>query len=92
VSALTDALLRELDDEDLDRLAERLAPRLENRLTPTRWIRGAKQIGQYIDAPRSRVYGLMVEGAIPAYHDGAHLVAHKDELDRWLKGGGGRRS
>jgi hypothetical protein len=95
VSAVVDAVLSELDDDALDRLAELLAPRLAGRLGRDRagdaWLRGADAIAAHIDAPRSRVYALTSAGRIPVQRDGSALVARKSDLDAWLVGGGAKR-
>jgi hypothetical protein len=91
------ALIDALDDADLDRLAELLAPKLAahqdqvRALDGDRWLRGASEIAGYIGAPRSRVYALVSARRISVSHDGSALIARKSELDDWLKAGGGRR-
>ncbi|MHB8492764.1 MAG: MerR family transcriptional regulator [Solirubrobacteraceae bacterium] len=90
MNALADALLRQLDDEALDALAERLAPRL--RPPPEdRWFRGAESIACYLDCPISRVYALVAARRIPVERDGSSLIARRSELDAWLRSGGGKR-
>jgi excisionase family DNA binding protein len=95
VSALAAALVADLSEADLDRLAELLAPRLASRLgeqpASDGWLRGADRIGDYIGAPRSRVYALASAGRIPVHRDGSALIARRSELDAWLLDGGGRR-
>lgn len=71
------------------RAAELVARREEKR--PGGWLRGADRIAAYIDAPRSRVYGLVSARRIPVHHDGSALVARRSELDAWLLNGGGKR-
>jgi hypothetical protein len=94
-SPLADALLAELDDDALDVLAERLAPRMrESRdAGPANdgWLRGAERIASYLDAPPSRVYALHSAGRIPTHKDGSALIARRSELDAWLRAGGGLR-
>jgi hypothetical protein len=94
MSALADALLRELDDAALVALAERLAPHLAAmHAVEARWLRGAERIAAYIDAPVSRVYALSSArpARIPVEHDGSNLIARRSELDSWLRNGGGKR-
>ncbi len=92
-SALAVALLEALDDDALDLLAERLAPRLAACCSPPAdgWLRGADRIAAYVDAPRSRVYALTSAGRIPVQRDGSALIARKSELDAWVRNGGGKR-
>jgi hypothetical protein len=94
VSALTRALLEDLSEEDLDRLAEILTPRIAaklDRTTDDGWLRGADAIAAHIGAPKSRVYALQSAGRIPVCKDGSALVARKSDLDAWVRSGGGKR-
>jgi hypothetical protein len=91
VNALAGALLDALDDDALDALAARLAPRLPARGGDDGWLRGAVSIAGYIDAPESRVYALSSAKRIPVEHDGSVLIARKSVLDAWLREGGGIR-
>jgi hypothetical protein len=80
----------------IEQIAQRAAelvgkvPAEEGRL-PGRWLRGAKAIAEYIDAPVSRVNSLSSAGRIPVEKDGSALVAHTDDLDLWIRNGGGKR-
>jgi hypothetical protein len=81
-----------LTAEQLDRLAAVIAERIgETRDSETGWLRGAEKIARYIDAPPSRVYALASAGRIPCERDGSSLIAHRGDLDAWLRAGGGRR-
>jgi hypothetical protein len=92
MSTLGDALLRELDDAALDELADRVAQRLSRQSARADgWLRGAKKIAAYIDAPESRVYALTSAGRIPIERDGSNLVARRADLDAWIRSGGGKR-
>jgi hypothetical protein len=91
MSAIASALLDDLTDDDLDVLAERLAPRLTAKQTSDGWLRGADKIAAYIDAPVSRVYSLSSAGRIPIERDGSNLVARKSDLDHWIHQGGAKR-
>jgi hypothetical protein len=91
MSALADAFLDALDDDALDVLAQRLAPRLASRHAEDGWLRGAEKIAAYIDCSVSRVYALSSAGRIPVEHDGSTLIARRSELDLWVRNGGGRR-
>jgi hypothetical protein len=84
-----------VEDELIERTAERAAELIDRRQKATDdegWLRGADKIAAYIDAPRSRVYGLVSASRIPVHHDGSALVARRSELDAWLHAGGGTRS
>jgi excisionase family DNA binding protein len=92
--SLATAFLEELTEQDLDLLAERLAPRLTGSgpsAAADGWLRGADRIATYIDAPRSRVYALTSAGRLPVHRDGSNLIARRSELDDWVRGGGGKR-
>jgi type II secretory pathway component PulK len=83
-----------VEDELIERIAERAAELIDQRQEETTgdgWLRGADKIAAYIDAPRSRVYGLVSTRRIPVHHDGSALIARRSELDAWLRNGGGRR-
>lgn len=84
----------DMDDEIVERIAERAAELVAGRQNETArdgWLRGADKIAAYIDAPKSRVYSLVSARRIPIHHDGSALIARRSELDAWLVGGGGRR-
>ena len=83
----------EIDDELVERIAQRAAELLAGRQNDEDgWLRGADKIAAYIDSPRSRVYALVSADRIPVHHDGSALIAHRAELDLWLRCGGGLRS
>jgi hypothetical protein len=56
------------------------------------WLRGAKAIAAYIDAPVSRVYALSSckPKRIPVRKEGG-LIARRSELDEWIRNGGAKR-
>lgn len=75
-----------------DRLVAVIVEKIgETRDAETGWLRGAEKIARYIDAPPSRVYALASAGRIPCERDGSSLIAHRGDLDAWLRAGGGRR-
>jgi len=78
--------------ETIDVIAERAAQLLTSRQgTEDGWLRGADRIAAYLDCPRSRVYALTSARRIPVHHDGSALIARRNDLDRWIRDGGGRR-
>lgn len=86
------ALSLQFPSELIDVIAERAAELLTGREKQEEgWLRGAEQIADYLDCPRSRVYALTSAGRIPVHRDGSSLVARPSELDRWLREGGGVR-
>ncbi len=87
-------VILDVGDELVERIAERAAQLIAGRQGQEAgdgWLRGADKIAAYIDAPRSRVYGLVSARRIPVHHDGSALIARRSELDAWLLNGGGRR-
>ncbi len=85
----------DIGKELVERIAGRAAELVVRRHDETLrdgWLRGADKIADYIDAPRSRVYGLVSARRIPVHHDSAALVARRSELDAWLQAGEGTRS
>lgn len=84
----------DIGDDLVEHIAERAAKLVakQQEAAGDGWLRGADKIAAYIDAPRSRVYGLVSARRIPVHHDGSALIARRSELDAWLLNGGGRRS
>ena len=91
MSDLAAALLDALDDDALDELAARLAPRLAGRLGPAdaqpsgdRWL-DARAAAAYLGVSIHALHRLSAERRIPASQErpGARLYFRRDELDRW---------
>jgi excisionase family DNA binding protein len=81
------ALLSELDDEALDRLAELLAPRLARRIAPTPatpWL-DVDEAAAYLRCSRQRVYDLRHAGVLKPHRDGRRLLFRRDDLDAYLE-------
>jgi len=77
-------------------IAERAAGLIAERTATAEedgWLRGAKRIAAYLDAPRSRIYALAncKPPRIPIHRDGSNLIARRSELDSWVREGGDRR-
>ena len=88
VSDLATVLLAELDDDALDALAERLAPRLAGRLAPAedRWLTAA-DAGHYLGVTRKRIYDLASMRAIePDGRDGRTPLYRRETLDAYARG------
>lgn len=69
-------------------------PKEADRTTPDDgWLRGASAIGNYLGAPRSRIYALAAchPPRIPVVRDGSAWLARRSELDTWVRNGGGVR-
>lgn len=87
MSAIVDALLTELTDSDLDRLAELLAPRLAGRLThghAPRWL-NSEQAAEYLGCPRGRIHDLVQLRKLEPRRDGRRLLFKRDDLDAYLE-------
>jgi hypothetical protein len=81
-----------IPDEFVEAIAERAAELIERQAGPEDgWLRGAGRIARYIDAPPSRVYALASARRIHVHRDGSSLIAHRSELDEWVRNGGGKR-
>lgn len=84
-----------LPAEVLDQLAERAAAIVieqlqEQAAAPSPWMDVAAA-AEYIAAPVSRIYALVSADRIPHHRDGSRLLFHRDELDAWIRDGGGKR-
>ena len=94
MNVLAAALLADMDDETLAWLADRLAPILASKIRPD------DQAGPWLDVdgaahhlvcPRSRIYALVSARRIPHHRDGSRLLFRREELDDWVRAGGGVR-
>jgi len=91
-------LLAELDDDTLatlaDRLADRLVPAIVPRLNPSQppdsWL-DVGHAAEHLSCPRSRIYALVSARRMPHHKDGSRLLFRREELDKWVRAGGGRR-
>jgi excisionase family DNA binding protein len=82
----------EFPPELIERIAERAAQLLGERVqSDDHWLDVAGA-ATYLRCPTSRIYALTSAKSIPHYHDGSRLLFRRDELDEWVKRGGGRRS
>jgi excisionase family DNA binding protein len=98
VQELAAALLAEMDDDTLatlaDRLADRLEPILVPRLNPSQppdsWL-DVGQAAEHLSCPRSRIYALVSARRMPHHKEGSRLLFRREELDEWVRAGGGRR-
>ena len=88
MSAIIDALLAELDDQALDRLAALLAPRLADRLGQARstspWL-NAQLAAEHIACGRDRLYDLVQLGKLEPRRDGRRLLFRRCDLDAYLE-------
>lgn len=88
MSAIVDALLAELDDEALDRLATLLAPHLASRLEKdapaTPWL-NAEEAARYLACERGRLYDLVQLGKLEPCRDGRRLLFRRSDLDAYVE-------
>lgn len=94
MNVLAAALLADLDDETLARLADRLAPILASRIGVNEhtmaWL-DVDGAARHLACPRSRIYALVSSRRIPHHRDGSRLLFRREELDEWVRTGGGVR-
>jgi excisionase family DNA binding protein len=94
MSALAAALFAEIDDETLVALADRLAPivaaRIRTHQQAIPWL-DVGAAAKHLACPRSRIYALVSARRIPHHKDGSRLLFRREELDEWVRSGGGRR-
>lgn len=93
MSALTTALLADLTEADLDRLAELLRPRLSTispDQQPQSWL-SVQSAADHLACPKSRLYALVSARRIPFHKDGSRTLFDRDELDEWVRAGGATR-
>ncbi len=99
---LAAAIIARLDDDALDALAERLAPRLEGLFgrspvptaDPDRWLTTA-EAADYLGMTPNALHKLTAARALPFAQDGPGCRCYfkRSDLDRWRDSGGraGRR-
>ncbi len=91
MSAIVDAFLADMTDDDLDRLAEKLAPRIALALAArhasekeARWL-NSDQAAEYLACSRGRLYDLVQLGKLEPRRDGRRLLFRREELDAYLE-------
>ena len=86
MSAFVDALLAELDGDALDALAEKLAPRLAERLGAAgkRWL-NAEEAAEYMCCTKGRLYDLVQLRKLDPRRDGRRLLFERTNLDDYLE-------
>lgn len=97
MNTLANALLAELDDDALDLLAEKLVPRIAERIRPVQtedgWM-NAKQAAEYLGISVASLHKLTAEREIPFEQDGpgCKVWMKRSQLDRWRESGGKQSS
>lgn len=91
MTALGEALLAELDERSLDRLAELLAPRLAARVAPTTepgpWL-NTRQAAEHLGCQVGRVHDLVQLHKLEPRRDGRRLLFKQSDLDAYIEGSG----
>jgi excisionase family DNA binding protein len=81
----------ELDDQDLERLAELVAPRVAaivaDRACGSPWL-DALGAAEYLRCSISRVRKLTMLDELPAHRDGGRVLYRRDALDSYIENGG----
>jgi excisionase family DNA binding protein len=78
----------DLDDEQLDAIAERVAQLLADRQAPANANAGyldTAAAAEYLSAPRSRIHDLVALGKLEPLRDGRRLLFRRSDLDRYLE-------
>lgn len=90
MSTLAAALLAELDDAALSALADRLAPRLAERLTAqhelTAWLT-VQQAADHLACRPQRIYNLVSQRRLRHVKDGSRVLFRRQWLDEYLEAG-----
>lgn len=82
------AIVAELDDQALDELAARLAPRLARADEPRDGYLAPEAAAAYLGLSRKRVYDLKSSGALePDGYDGRTPLWSRATLDAYVLGG-----
>ena len=88
MSALSNALLEEMGEELVTRLADALASRVAPLFASagSPWL-DADEAAAHLRIGKSSLYRMQRLGVIPAYQDGpgARLFFHRDELDDYRR-------
>jgi excisionase family DNA binding protein len=82
-----------LTAEQLDGIALRVAAILADQQpaqASSAWL-DVEQAAAHLACPKSRLYALVSAGRIPHCKDGSRLLFNRAELDKWVRGGGGKR-
>jgi excisionase family DNA binding protein len=87
MSPLAAALLDALDDDALDALAAKLAPRMANVTTPTAspWLNVA-DAAERLRCGKDRIYDLIALGKLHPRRDGRRVLLHRGDLDAYIEG------
>jgi len=86
MSAIVDALLHELDDVALRRLAQRLQPYLADAGAQAPELLTPDEAAALLRCRRKRVYELAERGALPVRRDGGRLLIARADLHAYLEG------
>jgi len=94
LNSVAAALFAEMDEDTLAALAEKLVPFLalciEQQQHAVAWL-DVGAAAEHLACPRSRIYALVSARRIPHHKDGSRLLFRREELDEWVRLGGGRR-
>ena len=83
-----------IDDDTLTTMADRLAPITASRFrgdeSAAPWL-DVEGAAEHLACPCSRIYALVSARRIPHHKDGSRLLFRAEELDEWVRTGGGKR-
>ncbi|HWK28094.1 MAG TPA: helix-turn-helix domain-containing protein [Solirubrobacter sp.] len=77
----------EFDDDDIDRLAARVAAKLQQPQRTSPWLT-APEAAEYLRCSLSRVRKLTMLGDLPCHKDGSRVLYRIEELDSFVGSGG----
>lgn len=82
----------ELQPEVVEAIAQRAAELVADQAPPAArpWL-DVDGAAEHLACPKSRIYALTSAGRIPHHKDGSRNLYSPDELDAWVRGGGGLR-
>lgn len=86
---LAAALIDQLDDQALDRLAELLAPRLAARQPAASGWLDTKGAAEHLSCSVDRVHDLVQLRTLTPCRDGRRLLFRREDLDAYVQGCGG---
>jgi excisionase family DNA binding protein len=77
-----------LSDETLEEIARRVTVLQQRGDTGSPWLT-ADEAAERLRCPISRIRKLTSTGDLPVHRDGRRVLYHRDELDEFIRHGGG---
>jgi excisionase family DNA binding protein len=83
-----DRISFELPAEAVERIAQRAAEIVFEKLERSEPYMTAEQAGEYIAADKRRIYDLIASGRLPSFKDGRKPLVRRADLDDYLRRNG----